>query len=80
MTVENPAELVVGRGMFFSLIQREDGGVFFLPPRYRTHEEDLATAFGFRGVEPAGLRQAWGWIAETMGFSSKVPAPGAVGT
>lgn len=80
VTVENPAELVVGRGMVFSLIQREDGGVFFLPPRYRTHEEDLAAAYGFRGVEPAGLRKAWGWIAETMGFSLKVPAPGAAGT
>lgn len=80
VAVENPGELVVGRGMFFSLIQREDGGVFFLPPRYRTHEEDLAAAYGFRGVESAGLRKAWGWIAETMGFSSKLPAPGAMGS
>lgn len=70
--IESPAELVVGEGMFFSLIEREDGGLFFLPPRYRSHETELAATYGFKGVEPAGLNKAWSWIKETMGFSSKV--------
>ena len=60
--------LSVGRGLFFSLIQDEQGGVFFLPPRYRTHEETVAKTYGMLGVEPAGLRKAWSWIGETMGF------------
>lgn len=71
-TIEAPGELSVGRGMFFSLIQQEDGGLFFLPPRYRTHEEALVGVYGFKDVVPAGLNKAWSWIRETMGFSTKV--------
>jgi hypothetical protein len=66
--VPAPASLAVGEGLFFSLIQDKRGGVFFLPPRYRGHEATLASAYGLRGVEPAGLRKAWGWIRDTMGF------------
>ncbi len=76
--IEEPADLIVGEGLFFSLIQKEDGGLFFLPPRYRSHEGELAAAYGFKGVEPAGLNKAWSWIRETMGFSTKVAPVGGM--
>lgn len=72
------ARLTVGRGMFFSLIEVEGGGLALLPPRYRTHEEAFATAYGIPAVRDAGLRRAWSWIRETMGFGGKIaPAPSA---
>ena len=68
--------LTVGRGILFSLIEVEGGGLALLPPRYRTHEEEFAETYGMAGVRDAGLRRAWSWIRETMGFGGKV-APAA---
>lgn len=63
--------LAVGRGMFFVMIDGESAGHFFLPPRYSGHEEQLVEIYGFRGVREAGLRKAWGWIRETMGYGPR---------
>jgi hypothetical protein len=70
-----PAQFFVGQGMFFSMVEGEDATWFFLPPRYRTHEEQLAQAHGFAGVREAGLRKAWGWIRDSLGFGRKQGAP-----
>lgn len=67
------ATIAVGRGFFFSMLDGASATLFFLPPRYRGHEEELASAMGFNGVREAGLRKAWGWIRESMGFGRKAP-------
>ncbi|HET7535348.1 MAG TPA: hypothetical protein VFJ90_02780, partial [Candidatus Didemnitutus sp.] len=69
--VAEATKLTVGRGLFFSMIEGETASYFFLPPRYRTHEEELVNIYGFAGVREAGLRKAWGWIRETMGIRQK---------
>jgi hypothetical protein len=70
--VPAPRELFVGRGLFVSMVETEGGGLLLLPPRYRGHEETLAAQYGFAGVRDAGLRRAWSWIRETLGFGPKV--------
>ncbi len=63
-----PAELRVGRGLFFSEIANlEDRTFFLLPPRYRGHEETLARAYFLAGVQPAGLNKAWSELREMLG-------------
>jgi hypothetical protein len=57
--------------MFFSEIHWQRPGdedsqdLFDLPPRYRSHEEDLGRAYGLP-VEDVGLRRgfagAWRWV------------------
>jgi hypothetical protein len=69
-TAAVPAEvasrLAIGRGLFFSTVTADTGGtVFVLPPRYRGHEVELARICRFTGgVQPAGLRKAWGVLRE----------------
>jgi hypothetical protein len=72
--VPDHRRMAVGQGLFFSMIDGDDATWFFLPPRYRTHEAQLAQAYGFAGVREAGLRKAWGWIRDSLGFGSKAPA------
>lgn len=72
--VPSPTSLWIGRGLFFSIVEAEGGGVLLLPPRYRMHEETVATLYGFAGVRDAGLRRAWSWIRETLGFGPRVAA------
>ncbi len=74
--VPKPTSLWVGRGMFFSYIENDEGGVLLLPPRYRGHEEEMVQCYGLAGVRDAGLRRAWSWIRETLGFGPKVPVAG----
>ncbi len=69
--VPEPGKLAVGQGLFFSMIDGDDATWFFLPPRYRTHEEQLVQVYGFTGVREAGLRKAWGWIRDSLGFGRK---------
>lgn len=81
-SVDLPAarDLAVGRGMFFSMIEAEDAAYFTLPPRYRGHEDALVRIYDLAGVREAGLRKAWGWIKETMGYGPRtrpVAAPAA---
>lgn len=68
-TVEVPEarELGVGRGAFFSNVTDGEAEVFVLPPRYRTHEAELADIYGLaRGVEPIGLKKAWSWLTGSL--------------
>jgi len=68
------ADLMVGRGMFFSNIAaREDLTLFLLPPRYRGHEETLARAYLMAGVRPAGLNKAWSALRELFGGRAAEP-------
>jgi len=63
--------LFVGRGLFFStVITSKEDTYFILPPRYRGHEEALVTAYGWGGVQPAGLRKAWSVLRELFGGSA----------
>ena len=39
-----------------------------LPPRYRGHEEELVSIYGLTGVRDAGLRAAFRWFKEPLGF------------
>ena len=60
--------LSVGKGLFFStVITGKDETYFLLPPRYRGHEEELVKAYGWGGVQPAGLRKAWSLLRELFG-------------
>ena len=63
------AKLAVGRGLFLSTVVADSGDTFFLlPPRYRSHEEELARVCGFAGgVREAGLRHAWSALRELFG-------------
>ena len=77
------AGLAVGRGAFYStIVAREEDRettLFLLPPRYRGHEDDLAHACNIRDVINIGLRRAWAWLKETLGFGAKQRAPAAAG-
>ena len=47
----------------------------YLPPRYRGHEDDLATVYGCeRGVEPIGLNKAWSWLSGATGVKTSKAA------
>ncbi len=71
-TAEVPADgLVVAKGLFLSsVLSGEENTFFFLPPRYRGHEEELAKAYGMAGVSPAGIRKAWSVMKELFGGSA----------
>ncbi|HUJ42802.1 MAG TPA: hypothetical protein VLW52_04250 [Opitutaceae bacterium] len=75
--------LAVGRGAFYStiVVRRDDREttLFLLPPRYRGHEADLAHACNIRDVIDVGLRRAWAWLKETLGFGRRQAAPAAGG-
>ncbi len=64
-----PAQLAVGRGLFFSSLSAEAvGTLFLLPPRYRGHEDVVARAYLLGGgVKDAGLRRAWSVLKELFG-------------
>jgi len=66
-----PSEgLAVGKGLFLSTVQSGEENTFFiLPPRYRGHEEALVKTYTMAGVNPAGLRKAWGVLRELFGGS-----------
>jgi hypothetical protein len=62
----------VGKGLFYSQIVRVEGqglsSVMLLPPRYRGHEEELVSIYGLAGVRDAGLRAAFRWLRDLLGF------------
>ena len=74
-----PAEaraLAVGTGAFFSdIVDETDQTVFSLPPRYRGHEEKLATVYAMAGPRPIGLHKAWGELREMLGGRAVKQAP-----
>lgn len=83
-TVAIPREgLVVGRGLFYSEVigfdAKADGNatLLLLPPRYRGHEELLARTYRISGTCEVGLRRAWSWLKEALGFGAKPAAASA---
>ncbi len=75
VAVPAAAGLAVGRGAFFSNVTDGRGEVLVLPPRYRTHEEEMAAAYGCgRGVQPIGLNKAWSWLRGETVVSPSAPA------
>jgi hypothetical protein len=65
----------VGKGLIYSEIRRLEGDetrtALLLPPRYRSHENELVTLYGLTDVRPVGLRAAWKWLKELFGFKPK---------
>jgi len=63
-----PGNYAVGKGLFNSEIVRVEGDdaetAMLLPPRYRSHEEQLAGIYKLGGVRPIGLRAAMKWMKE----------------
>ncbi len=75
-TVELPkGTYAVGSGMFYSEVLLVEGEkermMLLLPPRYRTHEEEIVKAYGFLEVRATGLRRAWQSIKNLFGFGAK---------
>ena len=72
--------LVVGRGLFYSEVLGHDvktdknHTLLLLPPRYLGHEELFARTYHISGTCEVGLRRAWGWIREAIGFETKPKA------
>jgi hypothetical protein len=66
----------IGKGLFFSEIDRLEGDsakiALLLPPRYRSHEEQLASIYGFADVRPTGLRAVWQWIKSLFGGKTRM--------
>jgi hypothetical protein len=65
----------VAKGLFYSQIMKMEGqglaAAMLLPPRYRGHEQELVSIYGLAGVRDAGLRAAFRWLADLVGFSGK---------
>jgi hypothetical protein len=68
----------IGRGLLYSQIMRVEGqgltAALLLPPRYRGHEEELVPIYGLKGVQDAGLRAAFCWLKESLGFKPQPQA------
>lgn len=73
--------MVVGRGVFYSEVlgfnKETDASetLLLLPPRYLGHEELFARTYHINGTCEVGLRKAWSWIKEALGFGKKAAAP-----
>jgi MFS family permease len=61
-----PGKYCVGEGAFFSEIHHLEGdnskALILLPPRYRSHEQELVAIYGLVDVRPVGLLAAWQWL------------------
>lgn len=80
-------QYVVGRGLFYPEIDRlaDDklAAVFVMPPRYMTHEEELARAYSLGEVRDVGLlkgfKAIWRWLKNLVSGRAKdevmIPAP-----
>ena len=68
----------VGKGLLTSEILQLDGDsariVLLLPPRYRSHEEQLAAIYGMTEVRNTGLLAAWQWFKSLFGSRIKTTA------
>jgi MFS family permease len=69
------ARYAVGKGLFFSEILQLDGDTariaVLLPPRYRSHEEQIAAIYGLNCVRDTGLLAAWQWCKMMLGGKTK---------
>jgi hypothetical protein len=72
------ARYAVGKGALFSEIFQLDGDseriALLLPPRYRSHEEQLVAIYNFVDVRPTGLHAMWQWIKSLFGGKTPVAA------
>ena len=68
-------QYAVAKGLFYSQIMRVEGeglsAAMLLPPRYRGHEEELVAIYGLSGVRDAGLRAAFRWFKDLLGFQAQ---------
>ena len=78
-----PGKYAVGRGLFYSEVIELDGDstppVMTLPPRFRSHEEELSSIYMLAGVHDIGMvkgfKAFWSWLKELLGFRTEaVPA------
>ena len=72
------AQYAVGKGAFFSEIFQLDGDseriALLLPPRYRSHEEQLVAIYNFVDVRPTGLHAVWQWVKSLFGRKTPTAA------
>jgi hypothetical protein len=79
-----PGKYAVGRGLFYSEIIELDGDsappVMTLPPRFRSHEEELSSIYLLAGVQDIGVAKGFkallNWLKELFGFRPEA-APAA---
>jgi hypothetical protein len=75
----------VGRGLFYpEIMSVEHGGekgraLLVLPPRYRTHEDEVAKVYGIAEVRDVGLlrgfKAIWNWTKDLFGFGVRHESP-----
>ncbi len=71
----------VGLGLLYPEVFLKDGSnartMLDLPPRYRTHEHELAAVYGFSEVQDVGVvkgfKAVWRWLRELAGFGPQTP-------
>jgi len=72
---------VAGQGLIYSEILRLEGErarpAFLLSQRYRSHESELVAIYGLDGVRSTGLRAAFAWFKDLVGFRPKPDEAGA---
>jgi hypothetical protein len=78
-TLTLPAgKYAVGKGLLTSEILQLDGDsariALLLPPRYRSHEDELAAIYGMTEVRNTGLLAAWQWFKSLFGSRTKTTA------
>ena len=65
----------VAKGLFYSqIVKVESQGLssaLLLPPRYRGHEQELVSIYRLEDVREAGLRAAFRWLTDLVGFGGK---------
>ncbi len=77
-----PGQYVAGCGLVYPVLIRVEGDkdktILTLPPRYRTHEAELARIYGLAGVRDVGImkgfKAVWGWLKELCGWGSRPSA------
>jgi hypothetical protein len=69
-----PGQYAIGHGLFWSEIVRVEGegmqSTLLLPPRCRSHEEQLVKVYALAGVRPAGWRAIFRWFKEMFGLAA----------
>lgn len=84
-TLEVPAgKLFIGNALLYPSLLRDEGererSLFNFPPRYRTHEAELAKQFGLELRDIGlirGFKAAWRWLKDLFGLGTQ-PAGQAV--
>jgi hypothetical protein len=72
-------DYAVGRGLFYPELMLPEGErmrtILTMPPRYRTHEDEIATIYGIPDVRDVGLlkgfKAIWNWLKSLFGLGTK---------